>query len=183
MDLTQNYFQLFGLPQCLLSDSDELTDKYRKLQREMHPDKFASKSAEEQRLSVQFISLVNTAYQTLKSPLLSAEYLLTLADHPLNSENLTVNNGEFLFKQMEWREQLADLSRELKSNCIEAFAASEQLGALRSTVGQERQTLIMSLERAFEQQDYENMKDDVAKLHFVEKMLKNIDQLEDELVD
>lgn len=182
MDLTQNYYQLFGLPQSFLVDQDELSKKYRQLQRELHPDKFAGKSASEQRISVQFTSLVNGAYQTLKSPLLSAEYLLELAGHPVNSDNLTIDDGAFLFKQMEWREQLADLSNDIKSAKVNALTASDELNALVLCVKKEKQQLIETFEKKYNEARYSEAKQYVAKLHFVEKMLVNIDHLEDDLI-
>lgn len=182
MDLTQNYYQLFGLPQVFLVDQDELSRKYRDLQKELHPDKFAGKSASEQRISVQFTSLVNGAYQTLKSPLLSAEYLLELAGHPVNSNNLTIHDGDFLFKQMEWREQLADISAEAKSAAADQLKISEQLDGLRDEAMHEREKLIDKFEKSYSQHSYDESKQHVAKLHFVEKMLTNIDHLEDDLI-
>lgn len=182
MDLTQNYYQLFGLPQCFLIDQEELSKRYRQLQRELHPDKFAGKSASEQRMSVQFTSLVNGAYQTLRSPLLSAEYLLELSGHPVNSDNLTVDDGAFLFKQMEWREQLADLSNNIKSAKVSALAVSDELEELMGCVKKEKQQLIEMFERKYNEALYNDAKQCVAKLHFVEKMLANIDHLEDDLM-
>lgn len=182
MDLTQNYYELFGLAQSFLVDQDELSKKYRQLQRQLHPDNYAGKSASEQRISVQFTSLVNGAYHTLKSPLLSAEYLLELAGHPLNSDSLTINDGRFLFKQMEWREELAGLSSTLKAKTTSSVSVSGELDALRLNVVAMRKQLIDEFETAYSSASYDEAKQLVAKLHFVEKMLVNIDQLEDELI-
>jgi len=112
MDLTQNYFELFGLPIKFSVDQVQLKQQYRELQLRFHPDKFASKGGSEKRLAEQFSGLINTAYQTLRSPLLTAEYLLLLAGHSVDNENLTIADGAFLFKQMQWREALG----ETKSN-------------------------------------------------------------------
>ncbi len=183
IDLTQNYYELFGLPQSFLVDQTILSDKYRQLQKQFHPDKFAGKSAAEQRLSVQFTSLLNSAYQTLKSPLLSAEYLLELANHPVNSDSLTISDGSFLFKQMEWREQLADLSENIKLGNVDAVNANEQLDTLNKEVDVLRKELIQVFDQKYHASNYEEAKEAVAKLHFVEKMLVNIEQLEDALID
>lgn len=177
MDLTQNYYELFGLPKAFLVDQHLLADKYRQLQREFHPDKFAGKSASEQRLSVQFTSLLNNAYQTLKSPLLSAEYLLDLSNGAaLDREKLTISDGVFLMKQMEWREQLADLSEDFKRQHVDI---SQQLEQLREETENEKHTLIAAFANSYEADEFPQAKEIVAKLHFVEKMLTNIDQLED----
>ena len=79
MDLTQNHFELFGLPVAFDIDSQQLAERYRELQRTLHPDRYASASAQEQRLAVQYSGLVNEAYSTLNRPLSRALYLLGLA--------------------------------------------------------------------------------------------------------
>ncbi|MGH1485688.1 MAG: Fe-S protein assembly co-chaperone HscB [Cellvibrionaceae bacterium] len=179
MDLTQNYFALFGIEPSFQIDKAILADKYRQLQKDLHPDKFANKGATEQRLSVQFTSYVNTAYQTLKSPLLCAEYLLELEKHPVNSETLTVSDGGFLFKQMEWRERLSDLSDDIRSS----ISVEEKLSKLTDEVSVERADFLKQFERAYSDKQYEIAKESVAKLHFVEKMMLDIERLEDSLFE
>ena len=98
MDFRKNYFELLGVDAKFAIDLKVVSEKYLELQRKSHPDKFANVSAAEQRLSVQFSSYINTAHETLKSPLLRAEYLLELAGHPLNSHTMTINDGQFFFK-------------------------------------------------------------------------------------
>ena len=110
MDFSQSYFELFGIDQGFDIDRQQLAHQYRQLQKKLHPDNFADKSAAEQRLSVQFASHINLAYQVLNKPLSRAEYLLELSGYPLNSDTLTIQDGEFLFKQMDWREELSELS-------------------------------------------------------------------------
>ncbi|HKJ76321.1 MAG TPA: Fe-S protein assembly co-chaperone HscB, partial [Gammaproteobacteria bacterium] len=73
-DFSQNYFELFGLPEGFEVDSETLSLRYRDLQRALHPDRFAGASDRERRLSVQQTARVNEAYRTLKDPLARARY-------------------------------------------------------------------------------------------------------------
>ena len=59
---------------------------YFALQRDLHPDRFATRSARERAISMQQSTTVNEAYRTLKAPLARAEYLLALAGHTVNAE-------------------------------------------------------------------------------------------------
>ncbi|MFT5118796.1 MAG: molecular chaperone HscB [Kiritimatiellia bacterium] len=170
MDFTQNYFQLLSIPQQYTVDNTLLSDCYRQLQKQFHPDKFASKPANEQRLAVQFAAYINTAYQTLQSSILRAEYLLLLADEEVNHQSTTISDGQFLMLQMQWRESLADIV------ALEDLSmAEDQLDRLGVVVKQEVIDLELSFEQQYSAQDMAEAKKTVAKLHFVTKMLSEID--------
>ena len=74
MDFTSNYFEIFGLPVSYQIDLALLADRYHDMQKEFHPDRYAGKPAQEQRLAVQYASIINQAYSDLKSPLCRAQY-------------------------------------------------------------------------------------------------------------
>ncbi|HET8730719.1 MAG TPA: Fe-S protein assembly co-chaperone HscB [Moraxellaceae bacterium] len=103
---TISYFELFDLPPAFELGEDELLPRYRELQRRFHPDRFAAEPADVQRAAVARAADINTAFQTLKDPVLRARHLLALAGHPLNIESATVSDTDFLMAQMDLREQL-----------------------------------------------------------------------------
>ena len=70
-----DYFTLFGLPASYTLSLEPLAARYQELQRQYHPDKFASGSAAEQLAAVQQSATINQAWQTLRHPLTRAEYL------------------------------------------------------------------------------------------------------------
>lgn len=105
--LTQNYFQLFSLPERYRLERSELDVHYRELQRSVHPDRFASAGAQERRLSVQQAAHINEAYATLGDPLKRGRYLLELRGQAGNDSQGTHQDAEFLMQQMELREALA----------------------------------------------------------------------------
>jgi len=107
-DLGKNYFDLFGLPTSFDLDVADLAVRYRELQRRFHPDRFASASVSERRLSVQLTAQVNAAFQTLKDPVARARYLLGLQGVDTGEDTDTVMDTTFLMEQMELRESLAD---------------------------------------------------------------------------
>jgi molecular chaperone HscB len=111
MNLNQNHFQLFGLPREFAVDAAILDARYRELQREVHPDRFATASDAERRLSMQMATQVNEAYRTLKAPLPRARYLLELDGVDVAAETNTAMPADFLVEQMEWREGLEEAGR------------------------------------------------------------------------
>jgi molecular chaperone HscB len=104
-----NYFELLGLPVSFEIDPRQLNDNYRKIQKSIHPDKFANASDMERRLSVQKTAQINDAFQTLKIPLKRAIYLLSLTAYELSENDNSLATG-FLMEQMELRENLAAVS-------------------------------------------------------------------------
>jgi len=106
LDVSKNYFELFGLPVGYILDSHALTERYRELQRVVHPDRYANASDQERRLSVQRASLINEAYETLKDPVARASYLLTLFGVEMDAQNESTRDTAFLMQQMELREEL-----------------------------------------------------------------------------
>ena len=110
LDFKRNYFQLFDLPQGFSLDQAQLGARYRQLQMELHPDRYASGSAHEQRLAVQYSALVNEAYTTLRKPLERALYLLALAGMSGESISGQPIDGGFLIAQMELREKLESMA-------------------------------------------------------------------------
>jgi molecular chaperone HscB len=112
VNLSQNHFELFGIPVQFSVDTAELDRRYRELQREVHPDRFATAPEAERRVSMQLATRVNEAYQTLKSPLRRAVYILQLRGVDPKFETNTAMPPEFLMKQMSWRERIEAGSEE-----------------------------------------------------------------------
>ena len=108
MNLQDNDFVLFGLPEQFALDRPDLDDRWRKLQASAHPDKFAAESAAAQRMAMQWSVRINEAYRRLREPLSRAAYLCELRGTPIDAERNTAMPAAFLMQQMSWREALDD---------------------------------------------------------------------------
>ena len=106
MKLDDDDFALFGLPPRFEVDRAALDARWRALQAEVHPDRFAAEGASAQRLAMQWAVRINQAYQRLKDPLRRAAYLCELRGAPVNAESNTAMPADFLMQQMGWREDL-----------------------------------------------------------------------------
>jgi molecular chaperone HscB len=71
-----DYYALLGIPKSLNLSVDSLQERYYELSRELHPDRFMRKPAEEQQRALEMSSALNDAYRTLKDPLKRAMYVL-----------------------------------------------------------------------------------------------------------
>jgi len=82
------YFEVFHLPPKLVLDTAVLEKSFYKLSREFHPDRFASKTVEEQAQATEKSSLLNDAYRTLRDPIRRTEYLLSLEGVELEEQSV-----------------------------------------------------------------------------------------------
>ena len=103
-----SYFELFDLPVRFAVDGEALETAYRKVQAEVHPDRFASAPEAERRRALELATEANEAFQTLRSPVARARYLLQLRGIDTQEETNTAMPVDFLMAQMEWREAVAD---------------------------------------------------------------------------
>ncbi len=167
MDFNADHFTLFGLPRIFSVDPLALDKRYREIQAQVHPDRFVQAGDGERRLSLQWATRVNEAYQTLKKPLSRAQYLLHLSGHEVDAENNTAMPSEFLMEQMEWREAVA----EARTACEQ-----DELEQLHQRVRQRMNTRYEQLADLLDvQHDYPLAADRVRRLMFLEKLLLDID--------
>ena len=177
MDFRQSYFELFGLPAGFEIDSKLLTERYRDLQKALHPDRFANAPDQERRLSLQQAAQVNTGYETLRDPLARARYLLELNGVAFGSENTTISDLEFLEEQMELREELA----EIRHNDDPAAALSSFMARL-DTKSREYVEALRAIFASMETLDSAKGKNLVQRMQFIRRLQQEAEELEEELL-
>lgn len=172
MDLTGNYFQVFDLPESFEIDQQKLKHQYQQLQRQCHPDKYAGKSSQQQRLAEQYTVFLNQAYTTLESPMLRAEYLLSLQGVESNLANTTHRDSEFLMEQMELQEALEEVRQSANQHQL--------LEGLVADIDDRFQALQDKFAEEFKKGAYNEALGTLAKMHFFNKLQKQADRLEEE---
>jgi len=131
MKLDDDDFSLFGLHERHALDRAELDTRWRQLQAEVHPDRFAGDGAAAQRIAMQWAVRVNEAYQRLKDPLQRAAYLCERRGAPIRAHDNTAMPAAFLMQQMQWREALEEAADAAAVAGLEA----EVVAAERSMLG------------------------------------------------
>ncbi len=178
MELTQNHFELFGLPVAYDIDAQQLADRYRELQRSLHPDRFANASDRERRLSIQHAAQVNEAFQTLKSTFRRARYLLQLKGVEFDDEKETHLDPAFLMEQMELREALAEVR-----------TAADPLAGLNNIMADikaRQKKMEGELRQMFAEDSEDNRneaKQQVQKMQFLIRLQQEAEDMEEELLD
>ena len=93
MNLQSNDFELFGVPERFAQDRAALDARWKELQKEAHPDKFAAQGV--------------------------AAHLCELHGAPIQAHDNTAMPPAFLMQQMEWREALEDASTPAAVDALE----------------------------------------------------------------
>jgi molecular chaperone HscB len=126
MNLQATDFELFEIPAQFAQNRSVLDAKWKDLQREAHPDKFAAQGAAAQRIAMQWSVRINEAYNRLKDPLKRATYLCELNGAPIEAHTNTSMPPAFMMMQIEWREALEEAETAAELEKIEQQTADYQ---------------------------------------------------------
>ena len=170
MNLQSDDFELFGVPRCFAQERATLDARWKELQRQAHPDRFAAQGAAAQRVAMQWSVRINEAYQRLKDPQRRAAYLCELHGAPIRAEDNTAMPAQFLMQQMEWREALDDAD------------SPAALDALQAEVAQARQAALEHCAALLDaQHDYTAAAQQVRALMFIARFAQDIERRQDQL--
>ncbi|MEE9302366.1 MAG: Fe-S protein assembly co-chaperone HscB [Thiotrichaceae bacterium] len=175
VDLTKNYFEVFGLPVQYNVDLDALASSFRKLQTQVHPDKFVNGTDEERRIAIQSTGFLNEASDTLRNERLRARYLLTLKGVEFSDESGTTNDQSFLMQQLEIRGLIEDAE-----SADDPFAELDQI---RKMITSRKLDVVTDFQTSYDQGDFVVAKQAVQKLRFCERIFSEIRSIEERLDD
>mgnify|MGYP003551473075 FL=1 len=130
MNLQSTDFELFDVPMRFAQDAAQLDARWKALQRQLHPDRFAAEGAAAQRVAMQWSARVNEAFQRLKTPQKRAAYLCELHGAAIAAENNTAMPAEFLLRQMALREAIGEADTAQAVDRVDQELASERHATL-----------------------------------------------------
>lgn len=164
-DPRHDHFALFGLQPRFALDEASLEQAYRRVQGQVHPDRFAAAGAAERRVAMQWAARANEAFRTLRSPVARAAYLCERHGQPIEAESNTAMPAEFLMQQMQWREELD-----------EARGGDREVArALAREVEVRRDEVLARVASALdERHDYVDAAAGVRELHFIDRFREEL---------
>jgi molecular chaperone HscB len=170
MNLQSTDFELFQIPMQFAQDRAVLDMRWKELQREAHPDKFAAQGVAAQRIAMQWSVRINEAYQRLKDPLRRASYLCELHGAPIHAEKNTAMPTDFLLQQMQWREALEEAKtvQDMEEIASQSnHSGREQLSKIEQTIDIDK--------------DFAAAAQQVRSLMFIERFSSEVDVRIDQL--
>lgn len=159
-----DYFTKLGLAKDFEIGEKNLNVAYFALQRTLHPDLFIKKSEKEKSLSMQQAMDVNKAYETLKSPLSRAEYMLKLKGIVVNQDNKhsVRPNPEILMESLQMREELENAQK------------PEEIRQMAVKAAEDRITIIDNIKSALNSGELEKAAQNTIRLRYIEKLNEEI---------
>lgn len=173
-DLHQNHFELLNLPTQYAINLNALDQNYRRLQSEVHPDRFASAPAADRMRSMHLATQVNEAYRTLKDPTARARYLLQMQGVDTHEESNTAMPADFLMLQMEWRESIDDARAEGDVAALEKLLKKTQLEA--KALHTHLHKMLDAADSGTADAHLAQASEAVRKLSFIDKLRRDIEQ-------
>ncbi|CAG8690694.1 11531_t:CDS:2, partial [Acaulospora colombiana] len=158
-ELTRDYFALFGLPGLPKKGEDAKGDTNARNAFHIDPktlrDRFLRIQKEATEAAVSQSALATKAYQTLLSPRLRGEYILSLNDVYINEADTMEQEQELIMEVMEAREELEE-------------AEGEEVLKLLKQNEERTEKLTMELENALANEDWSEAKRLVIQLKYWE---------------
>ena len=168
-----NHFELFGLAPAFALDPESLERRYREIQSQVHPDRFAHAGDAERRASLQWTTRVNEAYRTLKDPVQRAKHILELHGVDVAFETNTQMPAEFLMQQLDLREELEGAVSSKDAAALERLK-SDLSGNRKALIGQIGETIDS-------RKDYAGAAGLVRKLMFLDRLDAEIEAAYEEV--
>lgn len=174
-DLSQNYFELFGLPAAFEIDRGRLQNEQRRLQADYHPDRHVNGSDRERRMSVQVASWINQAYETLQDPVKRSRYLLEISGAEMPDDSATTSDTAFLMEQLELREEI--------EACREGADGLERSRQVAARLLSRFEELVDEFVTCFEAGELVQATVISHKMQFMQRIRRQLDELQFELED
>ena len=151
-------FARLGVAASFTVDVPALDRAYFSLQRQLHPDRFATQGGRARAFSQQQAAALNDAYEAVKQPVARGAALLRLNGRKADFDGQgTVDDPALLMEAMEMREAL-----------MEAEDAAA-VAALVTKADADGKALIGEIASAFEKSDFDTAEQGLLRLRYLER--------------
>jgi molecular chaperone HscB len=172
-DLSQTYFELFGMNPVFDIDCSRLHAEQQRLQATYHPDRYVSASERDKRVSVQVASWVNQAYETLQDPVKRSRYLLEINGADIPDDSTTTSDTEFLMEQIEFREQV--------ESCRQGEDGLQRSDQIETRLAHRADELASEFVSHFTAAEFDKAIVSSRKMQFIQRIQQQLSELQFEL--
>lgn len=160
-------FEQFDLPVAFEVDRDALEERFRRLQAELHPDRFVRQGDQARRMAAAMAADVNEAHDILANDYRRALHILERAGFEFDPERDTSRDMGFIEAQIEWRERLEDAERAGDAAALDTLA--DVLNGARAEAREKVATALADPEKPAD-----DARDRVLELRFFDRLLEEL---------
>jgi len=171
-----DYFRFFGLEPRLKLDPEDLQQRYYKLSRLLHPDRYTRKTSREREYSLEATAILNDAYRTLRDPIARAEYVLKREGFE-NVEPRSKNvDLELLEEVFELNMALEELRAGDESARPQLEVARDKFLAMRSEIDRDLQDLFEEYDATRSREILEKIRRLLDRRRYVQNLVAEVDR-------
>ncbi len=153
----QDYFAFLGLERRLHVDARDLEERFYRLSRLLHPDRYHRRTGRERQYSLEATAILNDAYRVLRDPVTRAEYILKQQGFDIGEQRSRDVPPELL-------EEVFELNMALEELRGGDASVQPQLEEARVRFVRMREEVDAELEALFEQWDRGGARGDLAEI-------------------
>jgi molecular chaperone HscB len=172
-------FRTLGIDPSFELDLDALDTRHRDLSAALHPDRYATKPANERRMALDRAINVNTAWRQLRDPVQRAERLLEHHGIAISETTAPKASPTLLMEMMEVREELSEAkqARDL-----------DRVGKLGGRMTAKKAEVIEALRLGFVSADgnvntLRTLLPTLGELRYLKRFFEEVEAIEEQLLD
>jgi molecular chaperone HscB len=162
------YYEAFGLEPRLTLDVEDLQQRFYRLSREYHPDRFTRRPAEEQQQALERTSVLNDGLRILKDPIRRAEYVLKANGFDIGEQRTKDVPPELL-------EEVFELNMALEESDKDQLAAFQtRFEAMRNQIDHELMALFKQYDAAPSQDTLTPIRAILNRRRYIDNLIQKI---------
>lgn len=174
--LTADYFEFLDIPRKLALDPAVLQTRFYKLSRQLHPDRFTQRPAEEQEYSLQATAILNDAYRVLRDPLQRAEYVLRQEGFDIGEQRSKDVPPEMLEEVFELNVALEELRTGDEDARPQLEQASGRFAAMRDEIDRELDALFVGYDAAPSREKLAEIRATLNRRRYIQNLVRDVQQ-------
>jgi len=171
-----DYFRFFGLEPKLKLDPEDLQQRYYKLSRLLHPDRYTRKTSREREYSLEATAILNDAYRTLRDPIARAEYVLAREGFESVEPRSKNVDPELLEEVFELNMALEELRSGDESVRPQLEVARDRFTAMREEIDRDLQDLFEEYDATGSREILERIRRLLDRRRYIQNLAAEVDR-------
>jgi molecular chaperone HscB len=169
-----DYFEIFGISRNLNLSVDDLQQRYYRLSRELHPDRFMNKPPAEQQRALDMSSALNDARRTLQDPIKRANYLLSLEGFDIGEQKSKDVPPELLEEVFELNMALEEMRSGDDSARPQLEQAEANFSGILTDIDTQLQSLFTQYDRTPDREALTEIRGVLNRRKYIQNLLSEV---------